>query len=187
MSEVTANYMGYDKISGKYNVNVKNAHPSGNIGDAGYIRRFEKEDDAKKFTQAVNVTKQDIFFKEPEKKDEKPVRHLGDTFTPSFSSSLLEPNKKVKVEPCAKISLWRGMFSRLTDEQIKSVNETKELPQGTKFEPGVGGGFIICHNWFGLSAGTRTLPVGYELKKNVFGFTKVVPIGTEGKFIKDVK
>lgn len=32
--------------------------------------------------------------------------------------------------------------------------------------------------------GTRVLPQGYELKKNILGFTLVVPIGTKGAVIK---
>ena len=84
------------------------------------------------------------------------------------------------VEP-PKISRMRLMFSRLTDEQIKAVNESKMLPENAKFQFG---GKVICNNWFGFSAGTRKLLPGYELKKNIFGFTIVVPESTKGLFIK---
>ena len=180
MSEVTANYMGFDKASQKYLVNVRTAHPTGKIGDAGYIKRFDEEKEAKNYTKIVNDTKQDVFVhQKPQKMDNPIVRHEGDTFTQSFKGN---EDKKVKVEPCEKISLWRGMFSRLTDEQIKSVNDTGRLPEGTKFQ-----GHVICHNWFGIMPGTRTLPAGYELKKDSLGFTVCVLKDTEGRFIKDVK
>lgn len=80
-----------------------------------------------------------------------------------------------------KISRIRLMFSKLTDDQIKAVNESKMLPENAKFQFG---GKVICNNWFGFSAGTRKLLPGYELKKNIFGFTIVVPEGTKGLFVK---
>lgn len=184
MQDVTAKYMGYDKSSQTYLVNVRTAHPTGKIGDAGYIKRFDEKEEAKNFTKVVNDTKQDVFIpQKPQKNNDVIVRHQGDTFTQAFKGN---ENEKIKVEPCDKISLWRGVFSRLTDEQIKSVNDTGQLPEGTKFQPDING-FIICHNWFGIMSGTRELPAGYELKKDVFGFTKVVPKGTEGLLIKNSK
>lgn len=186
MSEVTAKYLGYDKRTDTYRVNVKNAHPTGKIGDAGVIKYFEAKDKAKEYTDIVNKTKQDVFVPLPKKLTKGPlVRHEGDVFTQTQTFKGNE-DKKVKVEPCAKISLWRGVFSKLTDEQINAVNETGELPKGTKFQPSVNG-YVICHNWFGLMPGTQIMPAGYELKKNIFGFTVCVPKGTEGLFIKSTK
>ena len=91
-----------------------------------------------------------------------------------------ESNVETKIEP-PKISRIRLMFSRLTDEQIKAVNESKMLPENAKF---VFGGKTICNNFFNFSAGARKLLPGYELKKNILGFTVVVPEGTKGFFIK---
>lgn len=180
MNGVEAKYLGYDDRIQKYRVNVRTANPTGKIGDAGVIRYFETKNDAKDYTNIVNKTKQDVFTPEVKKtKEDIPVRHAGDVFAMSFKSN---ENENLKVNPCPKISLWRGVFSRLTDEQIKAVNETKKLPEGTKFQFN-----RICHNWFNIMPGTRDLPVGYELKKDVFGFTTVVQKGTEGMFIRDVK
>lgn len=79
------------------------------------------------------------------------------------------------------IGRMRLMFSRLTNEQIKAVNESKMLPSNAKFQFG---GKVICNNWFGISGGTQKLLPGYELKNNIFGFTKVVPEGTKGFWFK---
>lgn len=183
MNGIEARYIGYDKTRQQYLVNVRTANPTGKIGDAGVIRFFETKNEAKDYTRRINQTKQDIFVPEKKEKNDLTVIHQGDAFVQSFKGN---EDKNVKVQACPKISLWRGMFSKLTDEQIKAVNDTRKLPEGTKFQT-VAGEHVICHNWFGLTAGTQVMPAGYELKKNIFGFTKVVPIGTEGKFIKNVK
>jgi len=83
-----------------------------------------------------------------------------------------------------KISKTRLFFDRLTDEQIALVNKTRKLPEGAKFCMNGFGGYGICNNFFGLRAGTQTLPAGFELKKNILGFTVVVPKDTKGAFIK---
>lgn len=114
---------------------------------------------------------------------EKPVEALPVNMeapkdTVEISHSQAETQKNV--EP-PKISRMRLMFSRLTDEQIKAVNESRMLPKNAKFQLG---GKVICNNWFGICDGTQKLLPGYELKKNVFGFTVVVPEGTKGLFIR---
>lgn len=91
--------------------------------------------------------------------------------------------KETKAET-PKISFARLMFSRLTDEQIKAVNESKKLPENAKFVQNGFGGYTIQNNIANITPGTRDLPVGYELKKNFLGFTIVVPVGTESVLIK---
>ncbi len=98
-----------------------------------------------------------------------------------------EPSTEVKKENTDKIGFLRLMFNRLTDEQIKNVNETGQLPEKAKFRQtltGATGGFTVQNNWFGLTNGTRTLPEGYEVRKNKLGFTRVVPKDSECFWLK---
>lgn len=75
------------------------------------------------------------------------------------------------------------IFGRLSDEQIKIINETGEIPSNAKFVRTIRG-YKIANNWCNFRTGTSILPFGYEVKKNIFGFAIVVPVGTRGFFIK---
>lgn len=89
-----------------------------------------------------------------------------------------------KAEP-PKISRLRLAFGFLTEDQVKGINEAGKLPDNAKFVMNnVGNGYTICNNFFGWRAGTKELPVGFEVKRNVFGFAIVVPKGTEGALVK---
>ena len=79
-----------------------------------------------------------------------------------------------------KIGFFRLAFSRLTNEQIAAVNESRRLQKNAKISPDR----TIHNNFFNLTQGTRTLPEGYELRKTIFGFTKVVLADSEGLFLK---
>lgn len=170
--EVQAKYLGGNENRG-YSVNVKTAHPYGNIGDAGVIRTFRSEDEAKIYADIVNSTGQDVFIKKNTTED-APIRHSGDDF--------INGNK----HRCPKISVARALFNRLTDEQIKTINETGKLPEGVKIEKDAYGNYHIGNNFINLTPGTRTVPAGYELKKDWLGFTVIVPKDTESILIKDV-
>lgn len=171
--EVQAKYMGADD-SGYYRVNVRTANPTGNIGDAGVIRRFENNEEAKAYAETVNDTGEDVYVKRRPQKEEKPVRHQGDCFDCE------------KPKECPKISWARAAFSRLTDEQIKTINETGKLPEGVKVVRDGFGGYTLSNNYGGLVTGTRTIPEGFEMKKDWAGFTVIVPKDTESIFVKDV-
>lgn len=95
-------------------------------------------------------------------------------------------SKSEKVAP-PEISTARLMFSRLTDDQISKINESGKLPENAKFVMNGFGGYTICNNFFNLRAGTRQLPQGFEVRKDVMGFTTVLPKGTEGALIKENK
>ena len=83
------------------------------------------------------------------------------------------------------ISTGRAIFSRLTDDQIKGVNESGRLPNNVKLVQDGRGNFTISSDIFGITAGTKKLPETHELRKTrPFGFTTVVPKETEGLFIK---
>ena len=71
----------------------------------------------------------------------------------------------------------------LTCEQIKQVNESGMLPKNAKFYSNGMGGYTLGNNFFNISTGTRQLPAGYELQKNLLGFTVVVPKGSDGLFV----
>lgn len=174
--EVQAKYLG-DNGNGGYRVNVRTANPTGKIGDAGVIRTFKTEDEAKLYADIVNETGQDVFVKQ-NKNFESPVRHSGDNFTLN--------NTKAEEKECPSISWTRATFNRLTDEQIKTINETRRLPDGVKIEKDAYGNYKIGNNFINLTPGTRTVPEGYELKKDWLGFTVIVPKDTESILIKDV-
>ena len=78
---VEAIYKGQQN-DGYYWVNVKNANPKGLIGDAGVMRRFENEKQAKEYADSVNKTGIDTFIKKEEQKP-MPIRHEGDVFIKS--------------------------------------------------------------------------------------------------------
>ena len=84
-----------------------------------------------------------------------------------------------------EIGAMRLMFGFLTDEQVQQINATGKLPPNAKFVPNELGGYQLTNNFFGIQAGTQELPAGFEVKKNVLGFTTIVPKGTKGMLIKD--
>ncbi len=90
---VEAVYMG-PRQGDNYWVNVRNANPTGMIGDAGVIRRFKSEEEAKTYAKTVNDLKpsseeeyklyQDKFEKsKPEPQQPLNIRHEGDEFVKS--------------------------------------------------------------------------------------------------------
>lgn len=93
--------------------------------------------------------------------------------------------KAQKPEP-PEISTSRLLWGRLTDEQIRMVNESGRLPENAKFVMSGFGSYAITTNFFNFRAGTRELPAGFEVKKDIFGFTTVLPKGMEGACIKSV-
>lgn len=173
--EVQARYMG-ESSRGGYYVNVRNANPKGMIGDAGVLRMFKTEDEAKLYTDFVNQTGQDIFIKRPKEENGKAL-HSGDDFISEDSC---------KQGECPKISWTRAAFSRLTDDQIKTINDTRKLPEGVKIVRDGMGGYTLSNNYGGLVTGTRTVPEGFEMKKDWLGFTVIVPKDTESIFVNDV-
>ena len=92
----------------------------------------------------------------------------------------LSCNKKIP-----DIGFFRIALNRLTPEQIAMVNESGKLPGNAKFVRNpMTGEYQINNNILGWTQGTRTLPAGYEVRRNVLGFTTVLPKDTEGLFIK---
>ncbi len=92
-------------------------------------------------------------------------------------------------ENAPEIAMMRVLCHYLTDEQIRQVNETGYLPANAKFIPNNAEqptGYNITYNIFNVSEGTRKLPQGYELQRDVLGFTRVVPQETQGLFLRRV-
>lgn len=90
---------------------------------------------------------------------------------------------KTKVKP-PKISTFRLLFGVLTDEQIDQVNKSQKLPKNAKFVRDGYGGYRVAANLMGLTVGTRKLPEGFEVRKNVIGFSCVLPKDSEGLMVK---
>ena len=180
---VEAIVMGGNSQKG-YAVNVRNANPKGMLGDAGIIRFFETKEEAKTYANLVNTTGVDVFLKKDPIKDEPLQLHKGDEFVKT-AKDIPDDNELLGETAPLEISWARTVFGRLTDEQIKAVNEGGKLPENVRFVRTIDGTYYLSPAYGGLVTGTRTLPEGFELKKNVLGFTVVVPKDTEGIFIKD--
>lgn len=99
----------------------------------------------------------------------------------------LAKNVNAKAKDPTKIGYFRAVFSRLTDEQINNVNESGKLNGNVKFRSNGQGGYVIVPNIMNVSVGTKTLPAGFELKKNFLGFTCVVPKDSESILLKKSK
>src|SRR5574344_3030689 len=109
--------------------------------------------------------------------------------TPQNSAMNFKGEKKLatnSVKDPNKIGYWRATFSRLTDKQIANINETGQLTGKVKFK-NVLGRYGIVPNLLNVTTGTKTLPAGYEVKKNWLGFTLVLPKDSEGAFIEKNK
>ena len=75
---VEAVYMG--QKDNKYWVNVKNANPTGKIGDGGVCRPFSSEEAAKAYAASVNEKGVDTFVSQDSSKELPLQRHQGDVF-----------------------------------------------------------------------------------------------------------
>lgn len=107
------------------------------------------------FTQIVEQGKKSIFLKNS--KDEEKEISLRDTI-------------ENDIKPI------NAMFHRLSDKQIENINKTRVLPEGTLIYQLDNGEYSLTSDITGLSEGIRLLPEGYEIRKNVLGFARVVPI-----------
>lgn len=83
-----------------------------------------------------------------------------------------------------KIGFFRVLFNRLTKEQIDAVNNGAELPKNAKFVEDPIAGPKLTWNLCDFTAGTHKLPTGYELKRDILGFTHVVRQGTKAWYLK---
>ena len=167
-------YMGQQGQS--YLVNVRTKNPTGKLGDAGYIRRFDSKEEAKIFAEQVNETGVDTFEKQPVTNDDQETRHAGDEFIS------LNNNQKYTTPP--EISWGRAVTGFLTQEQVDAINETRRLPDNVKIIPNGFGGYTLTYNYFGLRAGTQTVPEGFEFKQDVIGVAHIVPKDTNGVIYK---
>lgn len=155
-----ANYLGYHDGQG-YWVNVKTANPTGMIGDAGIIRRFDSKEDAKAYANEVNSTGMDVFVR---------------TTKPQENRTQTEP---------PEISWGRACTGFLTQDQVNAINETRRLPDNVKIMRDGLGGYILSYNYLGIRAGTHTIPEGFEIKRDVLGIAHVLPKDTFGLFYRD--
>ena len=83
-----------------------------------------------------------------------------------------------------EVGTIRAVFGYLSQEQIDAMNKTRKLPNNVKISRLDNGKFYIRPNWFHISRGTHTIPEGFELRRNLAGFTEVVPIDEEGLMLR---
>ena len=143
---------------GFYRVNVKNTHPSNKIGDGGMIRVFESKTDTENYVDKVNDAGMDIFVSTINYDEENDVI-------------------------CEEITWYQAKCKRLTDEQITAINQTRKLPKGAKIIKTWNGEYQIIKDPFNIHNGTQKLPEGYEIRKDLLGFTHIMLQDTEGPFI----
>lgn len=109
------------------------------------------------------------------------------TVVPMDQKSVFLRNKKTKdyIDNNTNIDFIEANFKVLSDKQIAEINKTRKLPKGTVIQKNDEGDFYISSDVTDLSTGTRTLPKGFEVKKNVFGIAVIVPVGTKGVLIRE--
>lgn len=98
---------------------------------------------------------------------------------------LVDKNNEDTVNVETEIDFLQAQSRLLTDKQIAKINKTRRMPEGTIIEKDNRGNYYITSDITGLSNGTRTVPKGYELKKDAMGFAVVVPIDTKGILIRE--
>ncbi|MBQ4114251.1 hypothetical protein IJD34_02470 [bacterium] len=94
-------------------------------------------------------------------------------------------NNDKKQNQAAEISRLRLATSFLTDEQIAKINKEGTLPDNAKFIfDGFDCSYYVANNFFGIRAGSKELPEGFEVKKNIIGQARAVPQHTKITLIK---
>ena len=84
-----------------------------------------------------------------------------------------------------KIGVLRLALGMLNNDQINQVNKSGKLPSNAKIVYNKKtNSYDLTTNYFGITTGTSTLPAGYELRKNIWGFTVVVPTNSEGLYLR---
>lgn len=176
---VEAKYLGYHEGEG-YWVNVRNANPTGKLGDGGVIRRFETKEDAKNYTQEVNSTGIDTFSYTTKPNNNNVVRHDGDEFISSNKVGQVINN-----QDAPDVSLIRAATGYLTQEQVDKINENRNLPNNLKImQTGLGGYYLTYNSLIDIGPSIHTVPEGYELKRDITGYVHVLPKDTTGIFYK---
>lgn len=95
---------------------------------------------------------------------------------------IITDEEQSKINNISKLRLMTGI---LTDEQIEQINKTGLLPDNAKFIfDGQVSRYYVANNFFGIRAGTQTLPEGFEVKKNLIGQAVAVPKNSKSIFIQ---
>ncbi len=104
-------------------------------------------------------------------------------FRQALNEDVVEIDKPEDLTP-PEIGMLRIGTGFLTDEQIAQINKTRKLPPNAKFVPNAVGQYKIVNNFINLTTGTRTLPEGYEVRKNLLGQAVVLPKDSAGFFVR---
>ena len=162
VGSIEASYVGYRENDGHW-VNVRNRDRHGSPNDGGIIRQFPTKEQALAYVNEVNSTGVDSFERQANSREQ-----------------VNSQNNNIVYAEYPHISWIRAVTGILSYEQINAINQTRHLPENVKIMQNGAGGYTIGYNYFGIRAGTRTVPAGFELKKDVFGFAHVVPMDTDG-------
>ena len=107
--------------------------------------------------------------------------HVVETGTKGL---FMKGNKKPETQNQSKIGFLEAATGLLSDEQIAQINSTRQVPEGTIIVKTEDGDYDIENDRLNLTTGTRTLPEGYEVRKNILGAAKIVPIDQKSIFLK---
>ena len=88
-----------------------------------------------------------------------------------------------EMENNMKVGFLEAQTCILTEEQVEMINKTGRMPEGMLIAKDMSGKFYVTGDLLNVTSGTRTLPKGYEVKRNMLGFAIVVPVGTKGILI----
>ena len=99
--------------------------------------------------------------------------HVVETGTKGL---FIKGSKKPETKNQSKIGFLEAATGLLSDEQIAQINSTRQVPEGTIIVKTENGEYDIENDRLNLTTGTRTLPEGYEVRKNILGAAKIVPI-----------
>lgn len=92
-------------------------------------------------------------------------------------------NKKDEVK-LPEITNYQALSMRFTDDQIEAMNKVGRVPDKLKIVPNnINGGYTLVYDFGKITQGTKEIPAGFEMKRNVLGFAMIVPKGTEGLLI----
>lgn len=107
---------------------------------------------------------------------------FGD-FGDEFWATSKSPTKNAEEKQTLKINPLRILCHRLTKEQIEEINSTGQLPQNAKIVDELGTP-KLKFNLLDFNLGTHTLAKGYELKRDILGFTHVVRENSKAWWLK---
>ncbi len=95
-----------------------------------------------------------------------------------FLKNNAENEAEIKKKDTIKndIGFLQAATGLLTDKQIENINKSGVVPEGTIIVKTFDGRYELENDRLGLERGTRQIPAGYEIRKDLLGFIEIVPV-----------